>query len=198
MRIISGELRGRQWKVTTTTNFRPTCDRIREAIFNILDTTVQNVAVGDVFCGMGGFGLEALSRGARRAYWIDSDRRAMSDLKQVISDWGISDRGRVLVGPAEKMLKRLPAPVQILFADPPFFYDNWPQLLRVAADPRAVADDGLFIAEVSSRENFVAGPLWRVEDERHYGDARVWFMRKNRALVDYPDAESAVADDGNG
>lgn len=192
MRIISGELRGRQWKVATTTNFRPTCDRIREAIFSILSDRVVDVAVADVFCGMGGFGLEALSRGARQAFWIDSDRRAMNDLRQIVDDWGLHERGRVLVGPVEKMLRRLPQPVQILFADPPFFYAGWEKLLRLAADPRAIADDGLLIAEVSSREEFTAAPCWRVVDERHYGDARVWFLRKNLAEIDIPRAgESA-------
>lgn len=194
MRIISGELRGRQWKVTTTTNFRPTCDRIREAIFNIIADQVGGAQVADVFCGMGGFGLEALSRGAARAYWCDSDRRAMADLRQIVTDWGLEERGRILCGPAEKILRKLPQPVQIMFVDPPFFYNGWERLLRVAADSRVVADDGLLIAEVSSRETFTAGPCWRVTDERHYGDARVWFLGKNRACVDYPDSAPAATD----
>lgn len=178
MRIISGDLRGRQWKVTSSTNFRPTCDRIREAIFNILGDAVRGARAADVFCGQGGFGLEALSRGAAHACFIDSDRRAMRDLQEIVAQWGLRERSRILAGPAERMLLKLPAPADIMFADPPFFYPGWPAVLAAAA--RGLAPDGLLITEVSSREPFAAGPHWQVQDTRDYGDATVRFLRRCR------------------
>jgi len=126
VRIIGGSLRGRCLQVPAGRDMRPTADRARQTLFNLIahsaalgGLTLEGATVADIFAGTGAFGLEALSRGARRALFIESGRASLTALRANIAALGLVDRSQVIArdavrpGPA-------PTPCDLLFLDPPY------------------------------------------------------------------------------
>jgi len=121
MRIIAGESRGRKIKVPK--GIRPTQDRVRESIFNILGDRVVNKTILDLFAGSGSFGLEAISRGAREATFVEINPKVIEILRENIDTLGCTGRSKVIQADAIKTIKNLESDVQhpdIIFADPPY------------------------------------------------------------------------------
>jgi len=118
MRVIGGELRSRRLKSAPGLDTRPTPDRLRESLFNVLAPLIEGSVFVDAYAGTGAVGIEALSRGASRAIFIERARPALHVLRENIAALGLTDRSRVIVGnPATEI-----AAVQagIVFADPPY------------------------------------------------------------------------------
>jgi len=122
LRIIAGELRGRRFAVPRTGEVRPTSDRAREALFSILGDAVCGVSVLDAYAGSGALGIEALSRGAARATFVESDPVALATLRANLERLGLVGRSRVHPGRALDMLRHrgLGGPFGVVFADPPY------------------------------------------------------------------------------
>ncbi len=123
MRIIAGEFRSRRLKTVPGRLVRPTSDRLRETLFNILGPAVAGAVFVDVYAGTGAVGLEALSRGAVQAVFLEDSAAAMRVLRDNVTSLGVQDRARILEGAAVPTLRRLareglqPA---IVFLDPPY------------------------------------------------------------------------------
>lgn len=121
MRIISGSLRGRVLRPPDVEGFRPTMDQVREALFSSLGEAVAGARFLDLYAGSGAVGLEAISRGAEHAVFIDANRVLTASLRGAISDFRIADQTTVLEGTLPSALKSCPAgPYHIVFADPPY------------------------------------------------------------------------------
>ncbi|MCP4746997.1 MAG: 16S rRNA (guanine(966)-N(2))-methyltransferase RsmD [Desulfobacteraceae bacterium] len=123
MRIISGLLKGRKIKTVKGMNTRPTSDRVRESLFNILNEKPKGAKVLDLFAGTGALGLEALSRGASDAVFIDYNHQAISVLRQNIHLLGLKDRAKILqwdISKNLKCLKAYPFYFNLVFLDPPY------------------------------------------------------------------------------
>jgi 16S rRNA (guanine966-N2)-methyltransferase len=150
MRIIAGSFKGVRLKVPRGKAVRPTTDRVREALFSALGPVVERGRVLDLFAGTGAFGLEALSRGADSAVFVDSDGRVVTSLAQVVRALGLVDRVMLLSTTATKALKKLAAAhdrFRIIYLDPPYASD-W--ITRVVSDPLflgLVEAQGLLIVE---------------------------------------------------
>jgi 16S rRNA (guanine966-N2)-methyltransferase len=156
---------------------RPTTDRVRGAIFNALGSlgAVEGAAVLDLFAGSGALGIEALSRGAAHATFVEPDRRARRCIEENLAATGLADRARVVGARAEAFLAGAPAgaPAEgarwdLALLDPPYAFDAWPRLL--AALP---AD----LAVVESDRPVALGAGWDVVRERRYGTTFVLFAR---------------------
>ena|SRR5258708_3478074 len=119
MRIIAGEFRSRRLKTLPGMPLRPTSDRLRETLFNILGDSVRGVVFVDCYAGSGAVGLEALSRGASHAIFLEQAHAALGILRENIAALGVASRARIIEGPAEKGLRRLGDPA-IIFFDPPY------------------------------------------------------------------------------
>lgn len=120
MRITGGELGGRRLAAPPGRATRPTAERVREALFAILGPLAGEEAL-DLFAGSGALGLEALSRGARRALFVESDRRAAATLRRNIEALGLGVRAEVRAASAATVLARpAPAPFDLVLADPPY------------------------------------------------------------------------------
>jgi 16S rRNA (guanine966-N2)-methyltransferase len=183
MRIISGRAGGIPIAVPRTV-IRPTADRVREAVFSILGDRVRNAAVLDLFAGSGSYGLEALSRGARRVVFVESDRASGA----VISQNLVKSRllgGTVAGAPVESWLKRAGSDkFDLIFADPPYAKQrddrDWNRVLLGSAElPALLAPGGLFILEsfAKSRPEPPPGTVWQAVDERRYGDSLIVFYQ---------------------
>lgn len=123
LRIVAGEWRGRRLRFPAGTTIRPTPDRVRETLFNWLGPSIRDARVLDLFAGSGALGLEALSRGARSAVFVDADPRCVTALRERLVEWGAGG-GEVLRADALAWLARAPgtpsAPFDLVFVDPPF------------------------------------------------------------------------------
>jgi 16S rRNA (guanine966-N2)-methyltransferase len=118
MRVIAGEFRSRPLQSLPGLNVRPTPDRLREALFNVLAPRIQGTTFADLYAGTGAVGLEALSRGAPRAIFVEQSHAAARVIRENLRALGIESRAEVLHGRATAMLSKVEA--DIVFLDPPY------------------------------------------------------------------------------
>lgn len=118
MRVIAGELRSRKILSMPGGDVRPTPDRLRETLFNILQTDIEGAVFVDAYAGTGAVGIEALSRGARHVIFIEKNRQAVELIHQNLTSLGVSSRARVIMGGAALHLHGMEA--DIVFLDPPY------------------------------------------------------------------------------
>jgi len=169
MRVVAGEFGGRKLVSPEGTSTRPTTDRVREAIFNSLASSgvLEGALVADLFAGTGAVGIEALSRGAERCTFVERDRTALRSLGANLDTLDLADRSRVLTSDALAVAATIDA--DIVFADPPYDFDDWDELLgRLSAD--------LVVAE--SGRPITAPEGWESTREKKYGRTRVTFLER--------------------
>ena len=188
LRIVGGMHRGRWLVVPPGEAVRPTSDRAREALFNILlhgrfaasGSPIAGEGVLDVFAGTGAFGLEALSRGAKDAVFIENSRAALSVLRRNIAELGETRRTEIIAADATQPPRAL-APATLAFLDPPYGSGFAPAALAALAAAGWLTPEALAIVEVAAREPFAAPGGFTVIDERVYGAARLVFLRYDGA-----------------
>lgn len=156
MRVIAGKARRLPLKTVPGTATRPTTDRIKETLFNMLQENVEDCRFLDLFSGSGSIGIEALSRGAREAVFVEHNRRAVECIKENLSFTRLERQAKVIAGDALYGLARLEgeSPFQIIFMDPP--YDElWEKRVLEALQDSSLADeDTLIIVEASIGTDF--------------------------------------------
>ena len=146
MRVIGGEFRSRRLKTLRGLETRPTPDRLRESLFNVLAPRIADTVFLDAYAGTGAVGIEALSRGARRAILVEKNRSAAALIRENLSALGLESRAEVFVSKAVPVLERVSA--DIIFLDPPYELENeYPAALAVLGSSAA----GLVIAQHSTR-----------------------------------------------
>ncbi len=184
MRIIGGSAGGRRLRAPRGQATRPTADRVKEAIFNILGSPPPGARVLDLYAGAGALGLESLSRGAASAVLIDEARAAAECIAGNAAALGMSERTRVVRAPVRSALARLAAageaPFHWIFLDPPYASDEAALALAALGGAQAalVAPGATVIVEHDRRRPPADryGRLTR-EDRRRYGDTEVSFYR---------------------
>jgi 16S rRNA (guanine966-N2)-methyltransferase len=185
MRIIAGRHRGRRLFAPPGRGVRPTSDRAREALFDILshgalagteDPPLAGKRVLDAFAGSGAFGLEAVSRGAAEALFIERDAAALSALRRNIAALGEEGRARIFCTDATRP-PPASAPSAAAFLDPPYLSGLAAPALAALAAAGWLKPDGLAIVEVAAREAFSPPAEFLLCDERIYGAARLLFLR---------------------
>lgn len=199
-RIISGAFGGRRLEVPAGSSTRPTSDRVREALFGRLDHQDVLVAarVLDLYAGSGALGLEALSRGAVAATFVECDRGTANVLRRNVSALGVdlaNGAGQVVVEPVERLLLRGPrglpgagdddpdaavATYDLVLADPPYALpeDDLADALALLTLHGWLASAALVVVERSARSPEPRWPTMLASvDERRYGETRVWWAR---------------------
>jgi 16S rRNA (guanine(966)-N(2))-methyltransferase RsmD len=161
MRIIAGHYRSRQLVSPPGTLTRPTSDRLRETLFNILAPRIEGARFVDLFAGTGAVGLEALSRGAAHVWFAENAAPALKSLRanlaalKIMRDFALEDRGTM---PLLQRLTKLSAPVDLVFLDPPYdseeAYTQTLGFLGSAANSKLLAADALVIAEFATKSKF--------------------------------------------
>jgi 16S rRNA (guanine(966)-N(2))-methyltransferase RsmD len=178
MRVTGGIGRGRRLKVPTGSRVRPTSDKVKQALFNILGDRVAGSAFLDLFAGAGGIGIEALSRGAGRVVFVDASRDSLNSIKQNLEQTGFGDRAEVVLSKAASFLKKPSGPYDIVFLDPPYAEETAP-LLEQIAGARILKPDSILIAEHFKKQPSPerAGSLERYREAR-YGDTVLAFYKQ--------------------
>lgn len=183
MRVIGGTLRGRQLATFTGRDIRPTPDRVREALFSILYSrfgTLDGRRVLDLFAGSGALGIEAISRGALSARFVEMSSRAAAVLKDNLSRLRIEERTEVTVADLWQVIPALAAggAYAVIFADPPYAAGHGPRLLAEIDRHRLLDKNGLLCLETAAGEALpeTSGALRQVESRR-YGSTAVHLYR---------------------
>jgi 16S rRNA (guanine(966)-N(2))-methyltransferase RsmD len=178
VRIIAGRYRRRRLKTPSWEGLRPTSDKLREALFNILAARIEGAQVLDGFAGTGAIGIEALSRGASSVIFVESNRRAAALIAENLSGCGVEQGYTIECGDVEAVLRRLPdtARFDLIVLDPPYDADRIDDVLAAAGD--RLAARGVLVLERASRRDLI-GPLTltRVRDVKS-GDSTLTFFQK--------------------
>ncbi len=185
MRIVGGRHRGRRLAAPAGRDTRPTTDRTRESLFNILSHAdwgpdgadlLDGAVVVDAFCGTGALGLEALSRGAVHASFLDMGRAALDAVRANVAELGEGPRAAVLRADATRPPPPL-RPCTLAFLDPPYGQELAPRALAGLAKAGWLAPGAVLVVEVAGRDPLPLPPGFMELDERRYGDTRVQFLR---------------------
>ena len=180
MRIIAGECRNRRIQALPGAVTRPTPDRVREALFNILAPDVPESHFLDLYAGSGANGIEALSRGASSATFIEESAAAVRIVRTNLQNLRLTHRATVLHQSLPRAIGGLEAPAggyNLVFADPPYGAGDYAELLEAIDASRILARDGRIIVEHSTRVSMpeAIGGLTRGET-RKYGDTVLTFF----------------------
>jgi 16S rRNA (guanine966-N2)-methyltransferase len=164
LRVVAGVARGRQLRAPAGTHTRPTSDRVREAMFSMLASmdAVEGSTVVDLFAGSGALGIEALSRGAETVTFVDNDRTARDTITRNLSVLGeLAERAKVVAADSVRFASTM-GTVDLVLADPPYDYTEWPALLE-----RLRGRTRVLVAETG--DTWDPGPAWETVKVKKYG-----------------------------
>ncbi len=178
MRVIAGTCRSLNLKAPKGDGTRPTLDRIRETLFNMIQNEVPGSVFVDLFAGSGAVGIEALSRGAVRAYFLENRKDALSCINENLAHCRLTDKGVVLSGDAVSNLSLIrEKEADVIFADPPYDLGVEDRLFASLYEQPFVTDRTLLILE-ASRESEFSFPGFEPVKEKIYKTNKHLFYRK--------------------
>ena len=177
MRIIAGEWRGRRLLSPPGTETRPTADRVRETLFSMLASrlgTFESLRVADLFAGSGALGLEALSRGASQAIFVENDPKAATAIKANAISLGALNRVQILGGSALALPRS--EPFDLVFADPPYAPGSGTASVAAVDAAKWLAPGGWMAVE-TARADAVDPGRWTIDATRNVGRAQLTLLR---------------------
>lgn len=186
LRITAGKWRGFLLKVPRG-DMRPTQDRVRLAVFSTLASQVPGARVLDLFAGTGAYGLEALSRGAASATWVENDPRALKVLRENVEaccgrDPAAGRGATVIAADVLRFLRHCggAAPYDLIFADPPYDRDGaWlKKILSGLSSQSILRNDGLLVVEHAAGIPALNPALWQVRKQRFYGATQISYLAR--------------------
>ncbi|MCL2353988.1 MAG: 16S rRNA (guanine(966)-N(2))-methyltransferase RsmD, partial [Defluviitaleaceae bacterium] len=178
-RVIAGKARGTKLLPPKHEGIRPTSDYIKENLFNIIQNDVIDCNFLDIFCGSGAIGIEALSRGAKKAIFLDADKISLELTRQNLEKTKLQDKATIFQGDAAKILQKLSKKhFDIIFLDPPYFEELANKTLKAILELDILADMGYIIVETSKEAKNIDLSLLEVFKERTYGNTKLIFLRK--------------------
>ncbi|MEW6327092.1 MAG: 16S rRNA (guanine(966)-N(2))-methyltransferase RsmD [Thermodesulfobacteriota bacterium] len=182
MRIIAGTAKGRNLSPIKGKGIRPTSDKIRQAIFNILNLDWDGTRVLDLFAGTGALGIEALSRGASEAVFVDHHPYAIETIKKNLLLCGFSEKGRVFQKNPLHGLGFLEKPgllFDVIFMDPPYGQGMARKMLELLARRNLMKPDGVVVVECDRAEQLSSPAGFQAQGEKRvYGRTTVYFFEK--------------------
>jgi 16S rRNA (guanine(966)-N(2))-methyltransferase RsmD len=180
MRIISGTSKGRRLTTPKGQGVRPTSDRVKESIFNILRERVEGKIVLDLFAGTGNLGIEALSRGATRSLFVEKGRQAIRLIQKNLSQCGLEGRSEIIpkdVNRAIGILKQRGESFDLILMDPPYKKGLIARTLDKLDSHRIYHEDSILVIEHDRRESLpgiIVG--WNLIRQRRFGDTLISFL----------------------
>lgn len=184
MRVISGKSRGKKIVSLEGDNTRPTLDRVKEALFNIIQFKVQDAVVLDLFAGTGALGIEALSRGAKEAIFCDKVPDAIKIIKQNITNTNNLDKSTIMNKDYKDVLETLSKQnkkIDIVFLDPPYKTNLAIDSLQKIIMGNLLTEDGIIIIEtddINKEQEILKIEKVEIFDKRKYGSVWLIFIRK--------------------
>jgi 16S rRNA (guanine966-N2)-methyltransferase len=184
VRVIAGEAKGRHLKAVPGDTTRPVTDRVKEAVFNILQPDLEGATILDLFAGTGAIGIEALSRGAARAVFVDRAPKAVATVKENLRITGLADRAEVVRDDSFRFLERTTESFDIVYVAPPQYLGLWEKALQALDREKSAAGD-LVVVQIHPKEYHpVELQYLELEDERKYGSTQVLFYVRREGGTD--------------
>ena len=182
MRVISGSAKGRHLQSVPGDATRPITDRVKEAVFNIFGADIVDARFLDLFGGTGGVGIEALSRGAAHAVFVEKNRKAQETIKANLLLTRLSDRAEIVRGDAFAYLQGVPQPFHYIYIAPPQYHRLWVNALKLIDEqPAWLADDGEIIVQIHPKEyEAVALEHFEEIERRKYSSTLLVFYEHKR------------------
>ena len=181
MRIISGKARGTKLYTLEGTNTRPTLDRVKESIFNIIQNKIEGAIVLDLFAGSGAIGLECLSRGAERAILCDKSKEATEIIKRNIKKTHMEEKTQIINADFESCLGKLKnEQFDLIYIDPPYATDYIFKSLKKIKEFKIAKKESLIIIETDDEQRILKeiGNIGiEIVDKRKYGRATIIFLK---------------------
>lgn len=187
MRVTAGAHRGRKLAVPAGREVRPTSDRVRQALFNILEhggivdgggSPVRDAHMLDAFAGSGALGLEALSRGAAHATFMETATPALDAISHNVDACREAQKAQILRADATRP-PRAPTPCGVVFLDPPYYRELAAPALTALAAAGWLAEGAICCVELAADEAFTPPEGFKALDERRYGAARIVLLRRD-------------------
>ena len=181
MRVIAGTARSLPLKTSEGKDTRPTTDRIKETLFNMLQSHIPGCVFVDLFSGSGGIGIEALRRGAKSAYFVESDRNATKNIRDNLAFTRLADRAGVLQEDARRAFYKIKEVPDIVFMDPPYNSGLEQEILEVLAKSGQITEETMIVVEASLKTDFSYVERWgfQIIKEKCYKTNKHMFMRRN-------------------
>lgn len=171
-RIIAGEFGGRTLKSPRGNLIRPTADRIKEALFSILGADLAGKYVIDLYAGTGSLGLEALSRGAVHAVFVEKEHEPLRAIRENIELLGVRERVTVIPLNVLRVIPSLPK-ADLVFCDPPYALKDADEVVASLFLSGVVKPGGMLVFETATRRQVQNPPRAKLVDERSYGDTKL-------------------------
>ncbi|MBI1804125.1 MAG: 16S rRNA (guanine(966)-N(2))-methyltransferase RsmD [Ignavibacteriae bacterium] len=179
MRIITGKYRGRTLRTAKEIDVRPAMDRVKGAIFNMLQNRLGlgGARVLDLFAGIGSLGFEAVSRGAALVVFIDDNRRMLDVIEENAGILGCRDECEIIQDDAFSFIDRtLDESFDLIFADPPYAYERTSEIPRKIFDRQLLKKNGFLIIEHARRTAFDPSSLYTLKVQKDFGNTRLSFF----------------------
>lgn len=176
MRVITGSARGRKLITLEGAEVRPTTDKVKEAIFSAIQFDIEGRTFLDLFAGSGQMGIEALSRGAQSAIFVDSSRKAVEVVRKNLNNVGFYEKARVVHADSLSFIETIAEPFDIVFLDPPYGKGLLQEALPKITEK--IKKTGLIIAENSENEDILQNyGEFMLDRQKHYGKIKVSIFR---------------------
>jgi 16S rRNA (guanine966-N2)-methyltransferase len=177
MRVIAGEAKGRRLKMVRGSSTRPVGERVKEALFSILGDLVVEARVLDLFAGTGSVGIEALSRGASFALFVEQQRQAVVTIRDNLAHTGLRDRAQVVRGDVFSFLRKDDLePFHLIYVAPPQYQELWAKTLRALDGSAWLAPGGVVVVQIHPKEYQDLGlETLTLTDRRKYGSTLLCF-----------------------
>lgn len=147
MRVIAGDFKGRKLEAPIDNKVRPTSDKVKEAMFSILMNDIYGSVICDMFAGSGGLGIEGVSRGAKKCYFIDQSNSSIKLIIQNVSTCKAEEHAEIIQGDFQRALNRIKEKVDIFLIDPPYGYGIELKAMELIAEKGLLAEDGKIVVE---------------------------------------------------
>lgn len=180
-RVIAGAARGIELTAPEGLNTRPTADRLKEALFSTIQFELPGCRFLDLFAGSGGAGLEALSRGARSAVFVEQNAQAAECIRKNLERTRLADGGRILQESADDALRRLSgekARFDVIFMDPPYRKGYEETICREIIEKELLAEEGLIVIESALETEYALPELLTVEKVKKYRISKFTLLRR--------------------
>ena len=182
MRIISGKAKGTKLYTLDGLETRPTLDRVKESLFNIIQGRIEDALILDLFSGSGAIGLEFLSRGARKAYLCDKSKDAVDIIRKNVQKTHMEENAEILNMDYKKALDKVKSEkFDIVYLDPPYKTDFIKESIEIILENNCLNKDGIIILETDEKDRVkkeINKNELSIIDERKYGRANLMFLEK--------------------
>jgi 16S rRNA (guanine966-N2)-methyltransferase len=179
IRVIAGSAKGRKLKLVPGDTTRPVMDRVKESLFNIIGRNIIDATFLDLFAGTGSVGIEALSRGAKHAVFVDMERKAIQTVQDNITVTKFGNKATIRRDDAFNFLKQEPTQVfDFIYIAPPQYKGMWQQILQTLdSNPAWITEGSSVIVQIDPSEAApIALDYLETVDQRRYGNTLLWFL----------------------